>query len=118
MLLSLPSLPSLVRALRTRRAAALLCAALWLTLAACARQRPVEISASSVQRDRAARSDLSDAIDEDHRALAALIAEDRFSETEAIYWDPEVRAIALRLIERTRALRDLADTDVLAPGAP
>lgn len=118
MLRSPSLLPSSARALRTRRAAVLLCAALLPTLAACFRPRPVEISAAAVQRDRAARSDLSAAIDEDHRALADLIAEDRFSEVESIYRDPELREIALRLVERTRALGGLDDTDVLAPSVP
>ena len=35
--------------------------------------------------------------------------------TEALV---ELRAIALRLVERNRALRRLDDTNVLAPGAP
>lgn len=71
-----------------------------------------------MQRDRAARADLSEAIAEDHRALADIIASDRFAQTTAIYQDRELREIALRLVERTRALGDLSNTNVLAPGAP
>ena len=110
--------PPPARAFRARAAAAPVFAALLASLAGCGGTRGAEVSAAAVQRDRAARADLSKAIAEDHHSLADLIASDRFADTEAIYRDRELREIALRLIERTRALGDLSNTDVLAPGAP
>lgn len=87
-------------------------------LAGCAGREVVPISADTVLRDRVARAEIEAAIAEDHAALADLIASDRFAEIEAIYADPELRAIALRLVDRTHALQRLDDTNVLAPGAP
>jgi hypothetical protein len=87
-------------------------------LAACARPQENPITAADFDRDQTARAELTAAIAEDHIALADLIAAERFIEVEAIYADPELREIALRLVERTRALRRLADTDVLAPDLP
>ena len=85
---------------------------------ACARPTDAPITAADFDRDQSARAELTAAIAEDHIALADLIAADRFTEVEAIYADPELREIALRLVERTRALRRLAETDVLAPDLP
>jgi len=114
----IPPPPPQARSPRARAAAAPFLAALLASLAACTGPRTVDISAAAVQRDRTARADLSEAIAEDHRALADLIASDRFAEQEAIYRDPELREIALRLVERTRALGDLSRTDVLPPEVP
>ena len=87
-------------------------------LAACAGREVDALSADVVQRDRIARAELEAAITEDHAALADLIASDRFAELEAVYADPELREIALRLVEHTQALQRLDDTNVLAPVAP
>ncbi len=87
-------------------------------LAACARPKEDPITAADFDRDQGARAELTAAIAADHLALADLIAADRFIEVEAIYADPELQEIALRLVERTRALRRLAETDVLAPDIP
>jgi hypothetical protein len=110
--------PPPARAPRARRAAVCLLAALWSGIAACARPKENPITAADFDRDQRARAELTAAIAEDHIALADLIATDRFIELEAIYADPQLREIALRLVERTRALRRLADTDVLAPDIP
>lgn len=84
----------------------------------CAGREAVAPSTARVDRDREAREAVLAAIEQDHAALAALIASDRFAQPNAIYSDPELRSLALRLIERTRRLRDLAETDFLAPGEP
>lgn len=86
--------------------------------AGCAGREVDVISADTVQRDRVARAEIEAAIADDHAALADLIASDRFAEIETVYADPELRAIALRLVRRTRSLQRLDDTNVLAPGAP
>ena len=57
-------------------------------------------------------------IERDHETLASLIGSDRFESPEAIYSDPELREVALHLVEQARKLRRLADSDVLPPGAP
>ena len=87
-------------------------------LVGCARPKEKPITAAHFDRDQRARAELTAAIAEDHIALADLITADRVIELEAIYADPELREIALRLVERTRALARLADTDVLAPDIP
>lgn len=87
-------------------------------LAACAGREIDALSAEVVQRDRIARAELEATIAEDHAALADLIASDRFVELEAVYADPELREIALRLVEHTQALQRLDDTNVLAPVVP
>ncbi len=112
-----PTRATSARRAAVRRAAALLAVAA-SGLLACARPEPVVISAADVDRDRIARAELTEQIAADHTALADLIATDRFAGLEAIYADPELRAIALRLVERNRALRRLDDTNVLVPGAP
>ncbi len=86
--------------------------------AGCAGRKVDVISADALQRDRVARAEIEAAIADDHAALADLIASDRFAELETVYADPELRAIALRLTQRTRALERLDDTNVLAPSAP
>lgn len=85
---------------------------------ACARPEDVTISPARYDRDRAARAELAASIAADHEVLADLIGRDRFALPSAIYTDPELRTIAERLIENSRELGRLADTDVLAPGAP
>jgi hypothetical protein len=112
------SAPAPSARLPAARRAAILLAGLAGGLLACARPEPVVISAADVDRDRIARAEVTAEIAADHAALADLIASDRFADLEAIYADPELRAIALRLVERNRALRRLDDTNVLAPGAP
>jgi hypothetical protein len=84
----------------------------------CARPEPDLLTREDLDRDRLARSELTALIDADHGALAQLICDPRFTEKGVIESDPELRALALRLIGRTRRLNRLADTDVLAPGAP
>ncbi len=119
-----PSQPSARAHCRCRAAAGLgrcgpiLLLVLTAAVAACAGRNAEKISADVVRRDRAAREALEVAIAEDHAALADLIASDRFAELEAVYADPELRAIALRLVEHTQALRRLDDTNVLAPVVP
>ncbi len=110
--------PPPTRAPRARRAATWLLAVVLSGIAACARPQENPITADDFDRDRRARAELTAAIAEDHIALVDLITADRFIELEAIYADPELREIALRLVDRTRALRRLADTDVLAPDIP
>ncbi|MEZ4332891.1 MAG: hypothetical protein R3F35_14105 [Myxococcota bacterium] len=101
---------------RARRGAAL--AGLLLLGAGCAHREREPLSADRVDRDRVAREAVLEAIEQDHAALAALIASDRFDQPKAIYSNPDLRALALHLMEQTRRLRNLADTDVLAPGRP
>ena len=84
----------------------------------CARPEPDLLTREDLDRDRLERSELTALIDADHGALAQLISDPRFAEQGVIESDPELRALALRLIGRTRRLNRLADTDVLAPGAP
>lgn len=84
----------------------------------CARPPDPIITAEEFDRDRLARADLVAAIAADHEALAAMIATERFETPGAIYTDPELRRLAKRLVDETRALDGLAKTDVLAPGAP
>lgn len=84
----------------------------------CAKREVRPLSAERVHRDRAEREATLEAIERDHAALAALIASDRFEQPKAIYADPDLRALALDLIEQNRRLRELAETDVLAPGEP
>lgn len=86
--------------------------------AGCVRPDEFSFSAESLDRDRAARAEVLAEIERDHATLASLIASDRFEEPEAIYTDPELRAVALHLVEQARKLRRLAESDVLAPGAP
>lgn len=86
--------------------------------AGCARHDVAALSAEHVANDRVAREAVLEAIERDHAQLALLIASDRFEQPKAIYADPELRALALHLIEQTRKLRDLAGTDFLAPGEP
>jgi hypothetical protein len=87
-------------------------------LLACAKPEARTLTTTEIERDRGTRAELEASIAEDHAALAALIGSDRFEEPSAIYADPELRAIALRLVEQTRQLGRLAETDVLTPGAP
>jgi hypothetical protein len=87
-------------------------------IAGCAGRKAETLSAERLDQDRVAREAVLEAIDRDHAALAALITTDRFEQPESIYSDPELRALALHLIEQTRQLRRLAESDVLAPGAP
>jgi len=116
----LPRSPA--RALRARPAAGLLAMVLLggyaSGLVACARPEPVVITAADIDRDRVTSDELSALIAADHAALADLIATDRFVDLEAIYADPELRELALRLVEHNRALRRLDDTNILVPGAP
>jgi len=98
-------------------AGAVACCALGAALA-CARPEGPPITRAAVDRDRATRAELEAAIAEDHRALAVLIASEHFEDEQAIYADPEVGLLAERLIERTRRLAELAETDVLAPVTP
>lgn len=93
-------------------------ASLLLLGAGCAHRDRETLSAERVDRDRVAREAVLEAIERDHAALTALIASDRFDQPKAIYSNPELRALALHLMEQTRRLRNLADTDVLAPGQP
>ncbi|MEZ4280135.1 MAG: hypothetical protein R3F21_11035 [Myxococcota bacterium] len=101
-----------------RRAAILLLFAIVAAFPACAGRQGAEITADVVRRDRVARAEIEAAIAEDHVALADLITSDRFAELETVYADPELRAIALRLTERSRSLEQLDETNVLAPGTP
>ncbi|MFO0688675.1 MAG: hypothetical protein U0900_08200 [Myxococcota bacterium] len=89
-----------------------------LALGGCVRPDDFSFSPESLDRDRAAREEVLADIDRDHATLAALIASDRFEQPETIYTDPELRAVALHLVEQARKLRRLAESDVLAPGAP
>jgi hypothetical protein len=124
--MSIPRPQPLDRALRRCRAAAgggrwtslLQLFVFFAGLAGCAGREVAPITADTVRRDRTARAEIEAAIAEDHAALADLIASDRFVEIEDIYADPELRAIALRLVDLTRSLQRLDDTNVLAPGAP
>lgn len=87
-------------------------------LLGCARPEDPTISTAEYTRDRDARAELAASIAADHETLATMIGDDRFANPTAIYADPELRAIAKRLIEQSRALERLSSTDVLAPGAP
>ncbi len=118
MAIPLPPLPATSRSSSRRLAFAGLAAGLLAGLLACARPEEVTISPAKYDRDRAARADLAASIAADHEGLADLIGSDRFALPSAIYSDPELRTIAARLIENSRELERLADTDVLAPGAP
>lgn len=84
----------------------------------CARPEELELSPEALDRDRAAREAVAAEIERDHETLASLIASDRFEEPEAIYSDPELRKVALHLVEQTRKLQRLSGSDILSPGAP
>jgi len=121
----LPSPPATSRSRsrsRGRRPRALafagLFAAVLAALLACARPEDATISSAEFDRDRDARANLSASIAADHAALATMIGEERFADPAKIYADPELRAIAKRLIAQSRELDRLSSTDVLAPGAP
>lgn len=105
--------PALVAALVAGIAPALLAG--WL---GCARPEDPTISAAVYSRDRDTRADLSASIAADHETLTGIIGDERFENPAAIYADPELRAIAKRLIEQSKELERLSSTDVLAPGAP
>lgn len=92
--------------------------ALALAAGGCARPDELSLSPEDLDRDRAAREVVLAEIERDHETLAALIASDRFGAPDAIYSDPELRAVALHLVEQARKLRRLASSDVLMPGAP
>ncbi|MBK7950342.1 MAG: hypothetical protein IPK00_16720 [Deltaproteobacteria bacterium] len=92
--------------------------ALALAVGACAKPDALSFTPEDLDRDRAAREVTLAEIERDHETLAALIASDRFEAPEAIYSDPELREIALHLVEQARKLRHLADSDVLSPGTP
>lgn len=97
---------------------AMLAAGLLMGVVACARPAEVTISPARYDRDRAVRAELAAAIAADHDVLADLIGSDRFALPSAVYSDPELRAIAERLIANSHELGRLAETDVLAPGTP
>lgn len=84
----------------------------------CARPETGTLTSEEFDRDRLARTDLTAQIAADHDALARLISDPRFADEGVVETDPELRALARRLIERTRRLHGLSDSDVLAPGAP
>lgn len=89
-----------------------------LALAGCLRPDRDTLTVEEFARERSVRERTHAKIEADHAALTALIASDRFEDPEVIYGDPELRALALHLIEQSRKLERLADSDVLAPGAP
>jgi hypothetical protein len=85
---------------------------------ACVQPDAGRLTAEAVDRDRTAREAAEAAIAHDHETLSTLIASDRFNDPASIYSDPELREVALHLIEQARKLKRLADSDVLSPGAP
>lgn len=88
------------------------------TLAGCARPETDPLSREEFAREQTAREAIRRTIDEDRDALVALISSDRFADPAAVYADAELRAIAEHLIEQSRKLGRIADSDVLAPGEP
>lgn len=109
------------RADRRRRAGArglVLASGLLAAALGCARPNAPLPSAEIVDRDRAEREVVVAEIERDHEKLADLISSERFEAPDSIYSDPELRGVALHLVEQARKLRRLADSDVLSPSAP
>lgn len=107
------------RARRAPAAVALLAGSLVASgLGGCLRKDRDPLTIEEFTRERAVRERTLAKIEADHEALTDLIQSARFDDPDAVYGDPELRALALHLIEQSKKLERLSDSDVLAPEAP